>query len=132
MYIQVPDSICPISLVVIHKGIEVVVVQVGSLISAVSVWLGKQIDWAIINHMPWGVASSTDLKIADIIRMSPSKTEITLGCQTMMYCMTGHSLSAGRTDVHRAKEPMVTKIQANVTAGVWEGRMQMLDQDSGC
>ena len=79
-----------ISLVVIHKGIEVVIVRIGSLISALSVQLGKWIDRAVIDHMPRGVASSADLKIANFIGMSPSVAEITLGCQTMMCCMTWH------------------------------------------
>ena len=87
-----------------------------------SVWLGKQIDWAVINHMPQGVTSSTDLKIADVIGMSPSMTEITLGRQTMMCHMTWHSLSTGRTNVHQAEEPMMTEIQANVATGVGGGR----------
>ena len=86
-----------------------------------NVWLGKWVDWAIINHMPQDVTSSTDLKIADIIRMSPSKTEITLDHQTMMCRMTRRGLSTGRTDMHWAEEPMMTKIQANVAAGVGGG-----------
>ena len=54
-YTRAPGSICTISLVVIHKGIEVIVVWIGSPISALSVWLGKQIDQAVINHMPQGI-----------------------------------------------------------------------------
>ena len=87
-YTQAPGSIRTISLVVIHKGIEVIVIWIGSPISASSVWLGKQIDQAVIDHVPQGIASSADPKIANFIRMSPSVTEITLGCQTMMCCMT--------------------------------------------
>ena len=68
--------------------------------------------------MPWGITSSTDPKIANVIGMSPSKTEITLGFQTMMCHMAGCHLSAGRTDMHWAEESMVTKIRANVTVGV--------------
>ena len=97
-----------------------------------SVWLGKRIDWAVINHMPQGVTSSTDLKIADVIGMSPSMTEITLGHQTMMCCMTWHGLSTDRTNVHQAEEPMMTEIRANVATGVGGGRARALDQDPGC
>ena len=41
-YIRAPGLIHTISLVVIHKGVEVVVVRIGPSISALSVWLGKQ------------------------------------------------------------------------------------------
>ena len=82
--------------------------------------------------MPWGIASSTDSKVADIIGMSPSKTKTTLGCQTMMCCMTRCCLCTGRTGVHGAEEAMMTKIQANVAMGVGRGRVWALDQDSGC
>ena len=75
-----------------------------------SVQLGKWIDWTVINHMPQGITSSTDLKVADIIRMSPSKTETTLGRQTVMCHMTWRGLPTGRTDVHGAEEAMMTKI----------------------
>ena len=71
--------------------------------------------------MPQGITFSTDLKVANIVGMSPSITKITLGHQTMMCHMTWHGLSTGRTDMHQAEEPMVTKIQANITAGVGEG-----------
>ena len=103
-------TVCLISLVVIHKGVEVIIVGIGPPISAANIWLGEQIDWAVIDHMPWGVASSTDPKIADIVGMSPSMTEITEGCQTMMCHMTQCSLPTGRTDIHGAEEPVVTKI----------------------
>ena len=102
--------ICPIPLVVVHKGVEVIVVRIGSPISAANVWLGKQIDWTVINHMSQGIASSTDLKVTGIIGMSPSKTETTLGRQTMMCCMTWHCLSTGRTGVHGEEEAMMTEI----------------------
>ena len=82
--------------------------------------------------MPWGVASSTDPKVANVVGMSPSMTEITLGFQTMMCHMTGHCFSTGRTGVHQAEEPMVTKIQANITLGVGGGGARVLDKDSGC
>ena len=41
--------------------------------------LSKWVDWAIIDHMSQGITSSTDLKIANFVRVSPSMTEITLG-----------------------------------------------------
>ena len=124
--------ICTIPLVVIHKGVEVVVIRVGSSISVANVRLGKWIDWAVINHMPWGVASSTDSKVADIVGMSPSVTEITLGLQTMMCRMTGCRLSTNGTDVHRAEEPIMTEIRANITLGVGGGGVRVWDKDSGC
>ena len=99
-----------ISLVVIHKGVEVVVIGIGPPISVTSFRLGKQIDWAVIDHMSQGIASSTDLKVANFVKMSPSMTEITLGLQTMMHCMTGCHFAAGRTGVHGTREPMMTKI----------------------
>ena len=37
LYTQAPGSICPIPLVVVHKGVEVIVIRVGSPISAVSI-----------------------------------------------------------------------------------------------
>ena len=85
-----------------------------------------------INHMPWGVTSSTDPKVANIVGVSPSKTETTLGLQTMMCHVTGCRFSTGRTDVHQAEEPMVTKIQANVALGVGGVGVRALDEDSGC
>ena len=87
-YIQIPDLIHTIPLVIIHKGVEVIIVKIDPPISVANVRLGKRIDWAVIDHMPQGVASSTDSKVADIIRVSPSKAEITLGCQTMLCHMT--------------------------------------------
>ena len=118
-----------ISLVVIHKGVEVIVVQIGPPISASSVWLGKQIDRAVIDHVPWGITSSADPKIANLIGMSPSMTEITLGFQTMMCRMTRCQFSTGRTDKHGTEEPMVTEIQANVTLGVGGGGAGALNED---
>ena len=99
-----------ILLVVIYKGVEVVVIRVSSSISVANIWLGKRVDWAVIDHMPWGVASSTDSKVANVVRVSPSTTEITLGLQTMMCRVTGCRFSTGRTDVHQAEEPVVTEI----------------------
>ena len=101
---------CSTSLVVIHKGIEVVVVRVSPTVSTSSHWLGKQINWAVIDHMSWGIASSTDLKIADIVGMSPLKTETTLGHQTIMCCVTRCHFPTGRTGVHGAEEAMMTEI----------------------
>ena len=66
-YIQAPGSTQTISLVVIHKGVEVIVIGIGSPISIVSFWLGKWIDWAVIDHVPWDVTSSADPKIANLI-----------------------------------------------------------------
>ena len=62
--------------------------------------------------------------------MSPSMTEITLGCQTMMCRVTGCRFPAGRTGVHGAGEPVVTEIQATVTLGVGGVRMGILDEDT--
>ena len=81
--------------------------------------------------MPQGITSSTDPKVANVVGVSPSTTEITLGLQTMMCCVTGCRFSAGRTDVHRAEEPMVTEIQANVALGVGGVGARALDEDSG-
>ena len=75
-----------------------------------NIWLDKQIDWAVIDHVSWGVTSSTDLKIADIVGMSPSMTEVILGCQTMMCCMAQHGLSTGRANMHWAEESMMIEI----------------------
>ena len=101
MYTQAPGLIRTIPLVVIHESVEVVIVRVGPSISVANVQLGKWIDWAVIDHMPWGVASSTDPKVANVIGMSPSVTEITLGLQAMMCRMTRCRLSATGTDVLR-------------------------------
>ena len=57
-------------------------------------------------------------------------TEITLGL--MMCHVTRCHLSAGRTDVHGAEEPVVTKIQANVALGVGGVGARALDKNSGC
>ena len=111
LYTWAPGTTHTISLVIIHKGVEVIIVQVGSPISAVNIRLGKWIYWAIINHMPQGVTSSTDLKIADICHWNaPIYDRDHIGCQTMMCRMTQHSLSTGRTDVHQAEEPVMTEI----------------------
>ena len=112
--------------------IPLVIIQVGSSINVANVQLGKWIEWAVIDHMPQGITFSTDLKVANIVGMFPSITKITLGHQTMMCHMTWHGLSTGRTDMHQAEEPMVTKIQANITAGVGEGGAWLLDQNPGC
>ena len=82
--------------------------------------------------MPQGITSSTDPKVANVVRVSPSMTEITLGLQTMMCCVTRCHFSTGGTDVHWAEEPVVTKIQANVALGVGGGGARVLDEDSGC
>ena len=118
MYTQAPGLIRTISLVVIHKGVEVIIVRIGPSISAASIQLGEWIDWTVINHMPWDVASSTDPKIADIVGMSSSMTEITLGLQTMMCCVARHRLPAGGTDIHWAEEPVMTEIQTNIALDV--------------
>ena len=57
--------------------------------------MDKQIDWAVIDHMFLGVASSTDSKVTDFVRVSPSMTETTLGFQTMMCSMAQGGLLAG-------------------------------------
>ena len=118
------------SLVVIHQGVEIIVVRIGSPISVASLWLGKRIDWTVIDHMSQGVASSTDPKIAYLIRMSPSMTEITLGRQTMMCGVTRCRFPTGRTGVQGAGEPVVTEIRAMVTLGVGGVRARVLDEDS--
>ena len=66
-YIRAPGSTHAISLVVIHESIEIIIVGIGSPISVASFWLGKWIDWAVIDHMSGGVTSSTDPKIAGLI-----------------------------------------------------------------
>ena len=129
-YIQAPGSTHTTPLVFIHKGIEVIVIRIGSPISVVSSWLSKQVDWAVIDHMSWGVTSSADSKIANFIRVSPAMTEITLGRQTMMCHVAWCQLPTGGTGVHGAGEPMVTKIQANVTLGAGGVGAGVLDKDS--
>ena len=99
-YIRAPGLTHTIFLVVIHKGVEVVVIRVGPSISVASFQLGKQVDWTVIDHMSCrGVTSSTDPKIAYFIRVSPLVTEITLGFQTMMCGMAWCRLPTGRTGV---------------------------------
>ena len=66
-YIRAPGSTHTISLVVIHKGVEVIIIRIDSPISVASFWLGKWVDWAVINHVPWGVTSTADPKIANLI-----------------------------------------------------------------
>ena len=129
-YTWAPGSICPTSLVVIHKGVEVIIIGVSPAISALSVRLDKQIDWAVIDHMFLGVASSTDSKVTDFVRVSPSMTETTLGFQTMMCSMAQGGLLAGWAGVHWAEEAMVTEIRANVTEGIGGRGAGALDQDS--
>ena len=132
MYIQAPGLIHSIFSAVIHKGVEIIIVRIRPTISAASFWLGKWVDWAVINHVSQGVTSPTDSKIADLVRVSLFKTEITLGRQTMMCSMTQCGFPTGRAGVHWAEEPMVTKIQTNVAAGVGGVRPQPLNQNSGC
>ena len=91
--------------------------------------MGKQIDWAVIDHMFLGVASSTDSKVTDFVRVSPSTTETTLGFQTMMCSVAWGGLLAGWAGVHWAEEAMVTEIQANVTEGIGGRGAGALDQD---
>ena len=79
--------------------------------------------------MSQGITSSTDPKIADAVRMSPSKTEITLGFQTMMCHMTRGSFPASQACVHQAVQAVVTEIQANVTLGVGGGGARALNKD---
>ena len=92
--------------------------------------MSKRVGWAVIDHMSGGVTSSADLKIAGFIQVSPLMTEITLGCQTMMCCVTGHQFPTGRTGVQEAGEPVVTKIRATVTLGVGGVRVGILDEDA--
>ena len=75
------------------------------------------------------ITPPTDLKIADIIRMSPLMTEITLGRQTMMGSMTQGHLTTGRTGVERAFCVMVTKIRTNVAVGGGDGWYGVVYQD---
>ena len=72
--------------------------------------MGKWIDWAVINHMSLGVASSTDSKVTDFVRVSPSMTEITLGFQTMMCSVAQGSLLTGWAGIHWTEEAMMTEI----------------------
>ena len=91
--------------------------------------MGKWVDWTVINHMSRGVASSTDLKVAYLIRMSPPVTEITLGFQTMMCDVTRRRFPAGRTGIQGAGEPVMTEIRAMVTLGVGGVRVRVLDEN---
>ena len=61
--------------------------------------------------------------------MSPSKTETTLGFQTMMCCVARRGLLTGWAGVHWAEEAMVTEIQTHVAEGVGGGGAGALDQD---
>ena len=63
------------------------------------------------------LALGTDLKVADIVRMSPSATKITLCYQTMMSSVSGSCLLTGGASVEWAFRAMVTKIQVIVTLG---------------
>ena len=118
-----------ISLVVIHKGVEVVVVRVGPPISVASFWLGKRVDWAVIDHMSWGITPSTDPKVAYLVRVSPSMTEITLGLQAMMCSMAWHCFPTSGTGVQGTGEPVVTEIRATVALGIRGVGMRILDED---
>ena len=70
-----------------------------------------------------GVTSTTDPKIADVVRMSPLMTETTLGLQTMMCCVAWCGLLADWASVHQAEQAMVTGIRTKVTEGVGGGGM---------
>ena len=118
-----------ISLVVIHKGVEIIVIRVGPPISVVNSRLGRRVDWTVINHMSWGVISSTNLKIAYLISVSPSVTEITLGRQTMMCSMARHWFPTSRTSVQGAGEPVVTEIRAMITLDVGRVRVGVLNEN---
>ena len=93
--------------------------------------MGKRVDRTVIDHMSGGIASSTVSKVANFVSMSPSMTDITLGCQTMMGSVTGGCLLAGRAAVHGAEEPMVTEIHTNVTLGGGRAGARVLYEDSG-
>ena len=131
LYIRAPGSTHTISLVVIHKGVEVVVIQVGPPISRSNIWLVKWVDRAVIDHVAWVVASSTDPKIAFLIGVSPSTTEITLGLQTMMGSVTGSCFLTGGAAIHGAEEPMVTEIRTNVALSGRRAGTGVLHKDSG-
>ena len=90
------------------------------MVSASNNWLVKGVDWAVIDHMSQGVTPSTDPKVADIVRVSPSMAEITLGRQTMMCSVSQRRFPTGRTSVHGARESVMAKIRANIAPG--EGR----------
>ena len=90
----------------------------------------RRVDWTVIDHVPGGVASSTDLKVAYLVRVSPSVTEITLGLQTMMCSMTRRGFPTSGTGVQGAGESVVTKIRAAVTLDVRRVWTSVLDKDS--
>ena len=120
-----------IALVVIHKGVEIVIIRVGSPISRPGVWLVKRIDRAVIDHMAWVIAPPADSEIAYLVSVSPSTTEITLGLQTMMGSVTqGHLLTGGAV-IHGAKEPMVTEICTNIALGGGGAGTRGLYEDPG-
>ena len=131
LYIRAPGSTHIISLVVIHKGVEVFVVRVGSPISRLSIGLVKRVDRAVIDHVAWVIASTTDPKIAHLVSMSPPTTEITLGLQTMMGSMTGSCFLTGGAVIHGAEKPMVTKIRTNIALGGRGTGTRVLYKDSG-
>ena len=83
----------------------------------------------IICHMSLAITFSTNLKVAHVVRMSPSMTEITLGLQTMMSSMSWGRLTVGWTGVQGAVHAMVTEIQTNVALGVCGRGEGVLDQD---
>ena len=80
--------------------------------------------------MSWGIASSTDLKVAYLVRVSPSVTEITLGLQAMMCSMAWHCFPTNGTGVQGAGEPVMTEIRAMVALGIRGVRTGILDEDS--
>ena len=63
--------------------------------------------------------------------MSPSKTDITLGFQTMMGSVTRCHFLTGRAGIHGAEEPIVTKICTNVALGGGRAGAGVLDEDLG-
>ena len=130
-YIRAPGSTHTISLVVIHKGVEVFVVRVSSPISRSSVGLVKRVDRAVIDHVAWVIASSADPKIAHLVSMSPPTTEITLGLQPMMDSVTGSRFLTGGAAIHGAEKPMVTEIHTNIALGGRGAGTRVLYKDSG-
>ena len=131
LYIQAPGLTHTISLVVIHKGVEVIVVRVSSPISQSSIGLVKWVDRAVIDHVAWVIASSADPKIAHLISMSPPTTEITLGLQTMMGSVTGSRFLTDGAAIHGAEEPMVTEIRTNIAPGGRGAGTRVLYEDLG-
>ena len=120
-----------ISLVVVHKGVEIVIIRVGSPISRSSVWLVKRVDRAIIDHVAPIVTSSADLEVAYLVSVSPSTAEITLGLQTMMGSVARSRLLTGGAAIHGAEESMVTCISANVALSGGGAGAGVLNQDTG-